>query len=77
MKECNHPNLIQFIESFNYEQKFCIVMEFADDGNLTQNISQNLSELEVLQILCQILEGLKYLHSKNIVHRDLKPENIL
>jgi serine/threonine protein kinase len=26
MKECDHPNLIEFIESFNDEQKFCIVM---------------------------------------------------
>ena len=25
----------------------------------------------------QIINGLKYIHSKNIAHRDLKPENIL
>ncbi|KAK2182026.1 hypothetical protein NP493_369g00006 [Ridgeia piscesae] len=24
----------------------------------------------------EILEGVKYIHSKNIIHRDLKPENI-
>ena len=28
-------------------------------------------------IMCQILLGMEYIHSKNVVHRDLKPGNIL
>ncbi|KAJ8412777.1 hypothetical protein AAFF_G00117280 [Aldrovandia affinis] len=32
---------------------------------------------DALGILQQVVEGVKYMHSKNLIHRDLKPVNIL
>jgi PREDICTED: death-associated protein kinase 1-like len=39
--------------------------------------SDGLSESETIELLKQILLGLKHMHKKNIVHLDLKPENIM
>lgn len=43
----------------------------------SRELSQQLSTInkEIVDILCQILKGLEYIHSVNEVHRDLKPEN--
>jgi len=60
----------------------CIVMEFADGGDLYQRILEHqkrgtaFTEREIWQVLCQMINGLKALHDKNILHRDLKCANI-
>ena len=59
-----------------------IVMEYADDGDLSTKIKNNLKrhvqfdENTIWNILIQILEGINYLHKSKIIHRDLKSANI-
>lgn len=59
-----------------------IVFEYVNN-NLDSEIEKLKSKKQPLdfirlQSICkEILEGLKFCHSKNIVHRDLKPENVL
>jgi serine/threonine protein kinase len=52
-------------------------MEFANCGSLQDQVDQKLGEQQIIEILVQLLEGLKYLHQHKIFHRDLKPANIL
>jgi len=48
-----------------------------EEKNMYQNVSGTLhaKNLEVVEILNQIVDGLVFIHSLNEVHRDLKPEN--
>lgn len=54
-------------------------MELFCGGNLKDYVSSVgvLSEKKASTMLRNILNGIKYLNSKNIMHRDIKPENIL
>ena len=79
-----HKNIIGYKEAF-YDEKSStlnIVMEYADDGDLSSKIKNMLKkhlqfeENTIWSILIQILEGLNYLHKSQVIHRDLKSANI-
>ncbi len=80
----NHPNIIGYKEAFFEEatSSLCIVMEFADGGDLLGMISDHkkrgtaFSEKEVWQYFVQIVRGLKALHDLKICHRDIKCANV-
>ncbi|KAM6367389.1 interferon-induced, double-stranded RNA-activated protein kinase isoform 2-T3 [Alca torda] len=57
-----------------------IQMELCEQGPLDNWIEKNRKKQNyhkmVQNIFLQILEGVKYIHSKGLIHRDLKPQNI-
>ena len=79
-----HKNIIGYKEAFFDEKSSTlnIVMEYADDGDLSSKIKDMLKkhlqfeENTIWSILIQILEGLNYLHKSSVIHRDLKSANI-
>ena len=79
-----HPNIIDYKEAFydDNTKTLNIVMEYADDGDISHKIEENLKrrlrfeENTIWQWMIQILKGLKYLHDNGIMHRDLKCANI-
>ena len=75
-----HPNIVKFIDAFpNKEGKLCIIMSYADGGDLKQKIQQQsggFPESQILDWFAQLCNGVKRIHDENIIHRDLKPANI-
>ncbi|KAI9703370.1 MAG: hypothetical protein M1836_007938 [Candelina mexicana] len=76
LKSVSHEHIVTFVD-FSEEQKPLLVMEYLPLGNLV--CQDYITEEDNIQILCQGLEALKYLHSHSppLAHRDIKPENIL
>ena len=76
--------VISYKEAFIDEDdtNLCLVMEYADKGDLYQKISKFkkigclIEEIDVWKIFIQMVKGLKALHDLNILHRDLKSANI-
>lgn len=70
---CQYYALVSIPEIGN-----CIVMEWIDGCSLESLLSSGrLSREKAKKLLCEICDGLEYMHKKQVIHRDLKPENIL
>ena len=67
------------MSNFEIDSHLHIMMEYADRGSLhdfIQSQTQNVKSSRVIDILRQLVSGLKYMHEKRILHRDLKTQNI-
>jgi len=79
LSNLDHPNILKIYEYFVDENKYYILMELCEGGELYEKIIefQYFSEHDAAKIMKKLFSCIFYLHSKGIVHRDLKPENIL
>eukprot|EP01023_Acetabularia_acetabulum_P001283 TRINITY_DN1047_c0_g2_i1.p1 TRINITY_DN1047_c0_g2~~TRINITY_DN1047_c0_g2_i1.p1 ORF type:complete len:422 (-),score=59.14 TRINITY_DN1047_c0_g2_i1:203-1414(-) len=78
-----HPLIVEFKEVFLTDSFICIVMEYAQGGNMFGYVTDciingtPLTEDEARGWFQQLVIGLRFCHEHNIVNRDVKLENTL
>lgn len=79
LKRVQHRNIIKFLDFFEDDDCYYLVMEYMAGGELFERIVQNTcyNEDDARNLIISLLNAVKYCHDHNIVHRDLKPENLL
>ena len=75
----SHPNIVEVYDVGEEDGNYYIVMEYIDGKTLKQQLQKRgaLTLTEVIDIMCQLTDGLSHAHDAYIIHRDIKPQNIM
>ena len=78
--ELKHPNIIELLETGEFEGFAYHIVQWADAGSLANLFSSNrlsLSPEQSAWLVCKLAQALEEAHSLAVLHRDIKPGNIL
>jgi len=83
LKNLDHPNIVQYKESFLTSNSLIIIMEYCEVGDLAYHIKRKIAqdgeiftEMEIFNWFVQICLALEYVHARRVIHRDIKTQNI-
>lgn len=82
LSSLKHPYVVSYRESFLDGRTLCIVMDYAEGGDLynrvakTRKAGQMFPEQQILRWFTQACLALKHLHERHVLHRDLKSQNL-
>ncbi len=75
-----HPGIIETLAfglSKGEEPTPFQVMPLVDGPSLQEAISEALPASQMVDVICQVLDALGYVHARGVLHRDIKPANVL
>jgi len=78
LRKLDHPNIVSYKHSFVENGILIIIMEFCEHGDLSYHIkkkkmvSEEFSEVEIMNWFVQLCLALDNIHTRKILHRDLK-----
>ena len=64
-RDLDHPNIVQLFEVLKHNRKIWIIMELCNGGDLSTRMS-NMSELQTLIVMKQVLHAVAYMHTRGI-----------
>mmetsp|Transcript_88627 Transcript_88627/g.228589 ORF Transcript_88627/g.228589 Transcript_88627/m.228589 type:complete len:329 (-) Transcript_88627:296-1282(-) len=82
LSSLKHPYIVSYRESFLDGRTLCIVMDYAEGGDLHNRIAKtrkagaSFAESQVIRWFTQAALALKHLHERHVLHRDLKSQNL-
>lgn len=82
LRRVRHPNVVRFRQVFVRSGWLCLVMDFADGGDLCAAVKERgksgapFEESAVLECFSQVADAVRFVHAQKMVHRDIKSRNI-
>lgn len=82
LRRVRHPNVVRFRQVFVRSGWLCLVMDFADGGDLCAAVKERaragipFEESAVLECFSQVADAVNYVHQMKMVHRDIKSRNV-
>jgi serine/threonine protein kinase len=79
LQKLRHPRIVRLLEFIRGKRSETLVMQYLDGRTLDREISahKRVPWLDVVRWAVDILDALRYVHSRNVIHRDIKPTNIM
>jgi len=80
LQRLQHTAVVGYRDTFVDDEYLCLVMEYADNGDLGSRIAASrerpFGEEQVLQWFVQLALALHHVHERGVLHRDLKTQNV-
>jgi eukaryotic-like serine/threonine-protein kinase len=75
----SHDQIPRLLAHFEHEQEFYLAQELVVGQTLTEELipGEPWSEAQVVELLCDLLGVLSFVHQQEVIHRDIKPANLM